>query len=326
MNKPALKIWLFLAGLTVILPAAPGQSTIRVDGVAAHVNDEIITIGEVVAVVDRLRPRLMSNYGGDELKRKLEQAYWQALDSLIDRQLVLDAYEEGDARLPESVVDERVEQHVLDNFKGDRRALLEKLQDSETGFDDWREGFRNQILLSLMKSKHVDQKISVSPREVADVYNEDPDKYRSPARYRVRMITVQAKGDEMAAARERAEQALARIAGGESFAEVARTVSDGKRARDGGDWGWVSAEMLRPVLRTEIEKLAPGENSSIIHVSGEFFIIRLEDRVEAGVTPFEQVHPEIERELRMREAAALYDAWLKRLRDAAYVKIFDVSL
>ena len=74
---------------------------VTLDGVAAHVNEHIITIGEVAELVEPVNRQLQNSYTGKELENKLRAAFDDALESIIARYLILDAYEKQEGRIPE---------------------------------------------------------------------------------------------------------------------------------------------------------------------------------------------------------------------------------
>ena len=131
----------------------------------------------------------------------------------------------------------------------------------------------------------------VSPLEVRAQFDKHRDSYRKPPTYRVSMIQITPQEEDIAAARGRAAAAHARIVAGEPFADVAKATSDDKRAQEGGDWGWVEARLVRPVLRDALTELKVGETSAIVYADGVFYIMHLTDRkLEQDVT-FELAQP-----------------------------------
>ena len=306
--------------------SSSGQEAMILDGVAAHVNKHVITIGEVLEIVERVRPQLMANFRGDELRKQMRLTYSRALNTLIARDLVLDDYKTSGAELPEWALEQRISQHIADRYKGDRPAFMDALAKEEQTYDEWRDDFERHFIISLMRSTHVEQNVSVSPLVVRKQFEDHREKYRTPAEYKIRMIQATPKGDDVEPARKRAESALERISQGDAFADVAKALSDDKRAEQGGDWGWIKAELVRPVLRETLLSLDAGGTSSIINTDGVFYIMHLDEKREEGEGTFENMQPLIERELRMEQSEILYEAWIARLRKNAYVKLFDVKL
>jgi peptidyl-prolyl cis-trans isomerase SurA len=313
-------------GTMLLLPmTSRSQDAMVVDGVAAHVSKHIVTMGEVLEIVERVRPQLMANYKGQALQLQLLRTYERALNSIIDRLLVLDAYNAGDAKLPPWVLEQRVEQHIVDRYNGDRSELLDVLIKEDQTYEEWEKEFEDRMIVAMMRSNFVEQNVEVSPLAIQQQFEENLDKYRVPPTFRVSMIQLTPKEDNAADARRRAQDAHSRIVAGEAFADVAKAVSDDKRAESGGDWGWVKAHLVRPVLRETLLKLKNGQTSGIVHADGVFYIMHLVDSKQETDASFETVQPLIQRELRMKASEELYVSWVNRLRDTAYVKVFDAK-
>jgi parvulin-like peptidyl-prolyl isomerase len=119
------------------------------------------------------------------------------------------------------------------------------------------------------------------------------------------------------------ERALA----GEDFGVLAMATSEGAKAKDGGDWGWIEPErVLRQELAKAVVGLKTGEISPIIETDGELYVAKVEGFQESAVAGFETVQAQVEREVRMRESEKLYRAWVARLRADAVVKIVSAGI
>src|SRR5881397_2406471 len=99
MRKPAVTIALIL-----------GASALRaeiLDGVAAIVNDKVITYSEVREYVQPVVAQLRRNFSGKDFVEKVRAAQMDALNNLIERALILQEFKEKGYNFPESVVDEQ---------------------------------------------------------------------------------------------------------------------------------------------------------------------------------------------------------------------------
>ncbi|MFC1452900.1 peptidylprolyl isomerase [Verrucomicrobiota bacterium] len=319
----------FVAGVTVWAACAAGaEQSLLFDGVAAHVNEQVITVGQVLAAIEPVQRQLAARYSGDELKAKLQEAFDNALRSLVERRLILDAYQSGDMRVPDWVVERRVNEIIQDVFSGDRSELFTALAEDRLTYEEWRREVAEQIAVVSMRDSRVRQNVAVSPGAVRDYYEQHLDEYRSDPEVNLKMVMIgksggSGGGDEP---RERAERARSRLLAGEDFAALAREVSEGTHAADGGSWGWVEPKMLRRDLEEALGAVKPGQISEIVETEGEFYILKVEGRKEAALARFEDVQPEIENELRREAAARLYDQWVAGLWKDGYVKIFPLSV
>jgi len=317
--------WLHVFAVALLTGLTAGAAeSVLMDGVAAYVNEDTITVGDVLAVVEPVRRQLIRRYAGDELVSRMRKAYDDALNALIDRRLVLAAYNSQEMRLPEWVIEDRINDIISEMFDGERAALMQALAEDHMSYDEWRRTIQDQMAAASMRSAHVDHLVSLSPGKVRRFYEQNSERFQSAERVQLRMIVLKKRAGEDRL--PEAENVLKRLNTGEDFAAVARLVSDGDKAEEGGNWGWVEPTILRTELAEGVADIKPGEVSEIIETKEEIYLLKVEGKQEAATTPFSEVRQEIERELRRDAIDAAYTAWIDRLKGEAYIKILDVDL
>lgn len=319
---------LLLCPLAVPPSAARASSdeSVLIDGVAADVNKHVVTVGEVLMSMEPVRRQLLAQYEGKELRARLEDAYREALDSQIERYVVLDAYEAGEGRIPDWAVDKRADEVMRESFDGDRTALLSALSRESLTYEEWRKHIKEQMIVSSMRGANVEQHITVAPEEVLARYESNRPAYHTPEKVHLRMIVVPRSAVASNDVRTVVESARERIAGGEDFTTVAREVSKGARASDGGDWGWMEPSVLRPELAAAAATLKAGQLSTIVETDKDYYLLQLVERQAAVQRSFPEVQVEIEKKIRAERGDKLYKEWVARLRQDAFVKVFDVQL
>src|SRR6187401_2472469 len=114
--------------LGVAATASPTRGAESVNGIAAIVNDKVITYSEVRDVVEPRERLLRAQYSGDELVKKITELRKAALQDLIDRQLIIQAFDKEKLAIPPHFVDERVEAVIKENFGGDRAAFIKTME------------------------------------------------------------------------------------------------------------------------------------------------------------------------------------------------------
>ena len=119
---------------------------------------------------------------------------------------------------------------------------------------------------------------------------------------------------------------LESIGKGREFGEIARGHSHGHRAEYGGLWTTVTAGSLmapHDVLEAEAEKMEAGEVSGVIENDGHFFIMKLEDKQQAGYKAFEEVQESIEREIQLNRRMYRYEELIRKLINQANITDID---
>jgi len=188
--------------------------------------------------------------------------------------------------------------------------------------EEWKKNLRTSIIVSLMRKREVESKVSVAPQSVRDAYAQTAAAYRIPDQVELWMIVIHCgtTPEENALKHKQAEDIYRRLLARERFDELAKQVSEGPKASKGGYVGWIDPTTRRDELADAIASLAPGEISEIITAGNEYYILKVEGRKNGTVIPFEKAQQAIRQELHKKEAQRLYDAWIARLKKNAYIK------
>jgi peptidyl-prolyl cis-trans isomerase SurA len=289
------------------------------DRIAAVVNGHPITLSEVE---DRVSPDLARVPSGPEGAAQRQEILKRALTSLIDEQLVAGEASALGIEVGEDELQKLLEQLAREN-KMDMAQFRQALAQQGLSVDGVRESLkRQQLTMRLLQYK-------VKPRRVSDeevqaayaTMNKNSD-YEVRARDIFISAPDGATAAQQAAARSKADAALRRIRTGESFAKVARDVSDGPTAREGGDLGYFRRGQMLQVLEQAAFTLQPGEISGLIRVSGEhggFHLVMVEDRRQVAARPLSEMQEEIRNRLTTESVMKEREHYLAQLRKTAQV-------
>jgi peptidyl-prolyl cis-trans isomerase SurA len=152
-------------------------------------------------------------------------------------------------------------------------------------FESWREQVREEMLLTRLREREVDDRVQVSDTEL-DLFLEQMKSRPEAAEYDLAHILIrvpdQASPERIQAARQRADQALAEARGGADFATLAASFSDAPDALQGGALGWRNEGRLPELFSSALAKMQRGELSPVLRSPAGFHILKLLDRREAG--------------------------------------------
>lgn len=122
-------------------------------------------------------------------------------------------------------------------------------------------------------------------------------------------------------ARDRIVELKERILAGEDFATLAREYSeDIGSAAEGGDLGWTNPGQMVPEFENTMQSTATGELSEPVRSQFGWHILEVEDRREKDMTE-EMRRVQIQEFLHQRKYQEELDAWLRKIRDEAFVDI-----
>ncbi|MDZ4787650.1 MAG: peptidylprolyl isomerase [Blastochloris sp.] len=312
----------------------PSTQAQIVDGVAAVVNDKVITFSQVRKEVDPIEAQYRELYSGIELVEKVKEARLNSLKSLIERELIIQEFTTKGLFIPDNIIEERVRKITADNYEGDRRALVRTLQAQGVSVSQFKEQLRNQIIIQAMRSRNVSSAVIVSPYQIEQYYQDNvrqfvrPDEtklrviYMKKSLFKERRMGADGKEEEYDPQRSVIEEILQKIKSGSDFASLAKGYSEGTQKSDGGNLGWVSESTLRPELAKVAFKLRPGQNSGVVETADGFHLLMVEDRRRATVIPMVEVRERIESTLLQQEKERLQQEWLDGLRSKAFIKMF----
>ena len=296
------------------------------DGLAAKVNDTVITVGDVMTEIQR-SPRLRGHFASGK-SDDAAKLYSETLDMLIDRKLILQAAAEKKMTMQEWVVDNRVREIVKNAFEGDMNKLTEELAKSRVAVTDWRNTIRDDMIIQAMRYQMVEKNQQATPAAMRKEYKEHKARYATEYKATVSVILLRPplSGDkETPSVTTRGDEIIARLEKGENFADLARRYSSDSHAKDGGQWKDVNpVEAFRPEIADTIAKLKVGEFSTLVNLDGWGFIVRKDAESIGKQLSFAEAYDDIAFNVKKDAAKAEYDAWMKRLRAEAFVKKYPM--
>ena len=263
----------------LLLPAGvAAQGVMPVDRIVAVVNKEVITATELHEAVTAAQ-RQLRRQGTPLPERGLLER--QMLERLIlDKAQTQLARDKG-IRVDELQLDRAVQRVAQSNNMSlaDFRAALER---DRVPFQEWREELREQIVLSRLREREVDDRIQVSDSEIDVFLAQTQAKPDSRVEYQILHILVrvpeQTTPDRVEVARARAQKALTEARAGADFASLAASYSDAPDALQGGALGWRSHDRLPELFSTALAAMKPGETSEILRSPAGFHVLRLSER------------------------------------------------
>ena len=321
-----MKIFRFIPILALALCPGPrlhAQTNI-VDGVLAVINDTVITRQQVEQFVAPAIEALQNQYAGQQaaFQQKLTALLNDGLEQLVERQLILHDFDTAGYRMPDSYLDELVQNRIRNQYYGDRETLMKTLQARGETFEQFRKDVRDQTIEMYMRSKNVAQEIVISPYKIETYYEAHQDDYKLEDEVQLRMIvlnkTSAADPDTVKLAREIRSQILA----GAAFADMAAIYSQDSLRSQGGERGWTGRSVLRQELADAAFALQPGQVSDVIDMTNACYLMLVEQKRTAHVKPLNEVRVEIEQTLRAQEQTRLQEQWIDRLKAKTFILRF----
>lgn len=269
-----------VTGLTLtteVVAQVAAPEIVEIDRIVAVVNDDVIVYSELrtrlVAVVQRLEDSGVPAPPADVLEK-------QVLEQLILDRLQMQMAASTGIR----VDDETLNRQIADIARQNNLSLRE-FRDvlARDGYDfvGFREEIRNELIKSRVQQRQVQDRVQVTDRDIDNFLATRAKQGRNNPEYRVGHILIAvpdgASPEELADARDEAEDILARLNAGANFGRTAAAESDGRQALEGGDLGWRKSEELPTLFEKVVPTLQKGEVSDVIRSSSGFHLVKMLD-------------------------------------------------
>ena len=293
-------------------------------GIAAIAEERIITYEELrremAPLIGRIRQRARNPR---EFEHLMSQLYFDVLQDLIDRVLIVKEFRKKEYNIPQTVIENEYDRILIEDFNEDRRKFLESLQVQGKTVSEFRKELEENIIVSVMRGEMRKSLSEISPEKIESFYNVNKIHFYQEESVHLRLIMLKPLADEPKdLLRQNAERIMHKLNEGADFVEIAREESQDSRSKKGGDWGWINRTDLRPELSEAAFALDPHQYSQPIELGEQIFILYVEDKRDEGIQALVEVRDTIENILAGQIARQAQDRWLERLRKDSYVKFF----
>jgi len=306
--------------LAVALTAQPAV----IDRIAATVNGDVVTLGELVERSGDEYRRAEVLPAGAERDAARRKALRRAFDLvLVEKLLAAQAAELGleatDAQI-EAAIEDIKKRNGLDESRLDE-ALAQQ------GLD--RTSFRQQIRTNLetynLLGYKVRNRVKVTDEDLRNYYQRHSAEFAGEEEIHVRHIFLPlaetAGAAEEAKVRAAGEKILQRLATGEDFAAVARESSKGPGAAEGGDLGWLRRGVVQKALEDAAFSLKAGQISGLVRAGPGLHVLKIEERRLGGAKSFDEAKEELRERLSNEQLETYRAQYLEELKRDALVEL-----
>lgn len=315
----------FLVLTCVLAPDSVWARKELLDQVIAVVNDEPVTQSELDILLRPLYDQFREEYRGEELVVKLNEARQKLLNQLIEDRLVYQEAVNQKVEVDASEVDNAVSEFKK-RFK-DEMTMDATLREQGLTLTDLKERFRRQAMIRQLHTMEIRSKVVVSPKEIEEFYQKNPEKFSSRERLKTRSITVKKsyeardKGITDEEAKKKILDIRAKILAGQDFAALAKESSEDVHAEKGGLSDWVERGTMIAVIDSVIFNLKLGEISDVIETPMGYHLFRVEEREQGSQKKLEEVRDQIMDEIYRQKSEERFYDWMQELKKNAYISI-----
>jgi len=314
---------LFLTLLLFFSTVSFGTSQEVIEEIVAIVNDEIITLSEFRAAYETNYQSLRAQYQGEEFNRQLEWMKKNLMDTLITDLLLLQ-----EANKLENInIDEQVRLYI-DNIKKEYNinsdeGLRKILKQQGISFEEWTRRLREGVMKDAVITSEVRRNIVIDEAEIVSYHKLHPEEFTEPPEFKLKAITLTSGSGSDEGIEAKKQEINSKIAAGEDFGALASEYSEGPEKESGGDLGDFKKGNLAKELEEPVENLKQGEVTPWIQFRNAWYLLKLVEKKEARLKPFEEARDDIERRLLAEKGQVKFEEFMKELKEKSYIKILN---
>jgi peptidyl-prolyl cis-trans isomerase SurA len=285
-------LFVFLTGTASSqTPARVYAEPVQADRIVAVVNDEVITLNELSNRLETALSQLRRQATPPPPRDVLER---QMLERLVMEKVQIQHAQDIGVRVDDMQLDQAIQRIAVNNklSMGEFRQILER---DGLAFDKFREEIRNEMIISRVREREVDDKIVISEGEIDNFLQSGAGKVNSVEEFEVAHILLRspesASPEQIAELNAKAEQVYERAAKRENFSQLAAAYSDAPDGLEGGSLGMRTLDRLPSIFADAVVKLHVGEVAPLLRSPNGFHIVKLVGRRgENGTPTVQQTH------------------------------------
>jgi peptidyl-prolyl cis-trans isomerase SurA len=306
---------------------APATNGRTVEEIIARVNNEIITRSEYEKAKKSAEEDVKQECGSkctpDQFRTEVDERQKNVLRDLIDQSLLVQRGKDMGVSVEPEVI-KKLDQVRIQNNLGSMEDLEKAVSGQGVNWEDFKNNIRNGILTQRVISSEVGSHLNIGKDEVQKYYDAHQKEFIRPEQVALREIVVNTAGkkdSELPDLKKKAETALQRVKDGEDFGELAKRLSDGSTAKEGGFLGIYKRGELAKELEDIVFKMKKNELTDVMDTKQGYLVLQVLEHYDEGQQPLTKVENEIMDRLYSKKMEPALRDYLKTLREQSYVII-----
>ena len=270
-------IALLTAGMFGALSQAAMAAPELVDRVLAVVNKDVVLASQQEALVQKVKSNAREqgqSLPDDATLRR------QALDRLIQESLVLQLADRQGLKVSDIQLEQAIAGIAAENRMSVEQLRAQLERDGMT-YPQYREEVRREILMGEVRRNQVRRRVNISEQEVKQVVDIIKKQGQQQNEFHVGHIQIALPDNpnaaQLDAAKAKAQRIMQALSAGADFRKLAIAESNGPKALEGGDWGWMSPQEMPTLMAEAVQGAKKGDIVGPLRSGAGLHIIKVFD-------------------------------------------------
>ena len=292
----------------------------EVNSILATVNGEPISLYDIMATTRNEEFQACAALSGKALQDKIMEIRKKAVDSAIDRQLIYEDFLHSGLQLKNHDIEAEIDAAAARMGVVSRSEFAKKLTESGSSPEKFRQELIRFMAIQLMLYRQFNIDVSVTPRDIHEYYQNNPQKFTEPAQVGLAMILLAPDTQKLDEVVENIKKSITDDP--DRFARLAEDHTSGPGRTSGGYLGLIEVGRLRSEFAAAIDDFTPGKCFGPIDTAdGKVFLKVISFRPAKNID-FADAAPGIKSTLENELREASRKRYIESLRRDAVIRYY----
>ncbi len=263
---------------------------VELDRVVAIVNTGVVLQSEIDHLVENVKRQALRENQKLPSDKALQV---QAMEKLINDTLLLEMGERMGVQISDAQLDATIANIAKQSEDLSLEQFRQKLVAQGQNYELYREGVRNELIVTEVRRASVGRRISITPQEVDNLLQLMQEQSEKQIEYNLGHILIAFPEDptqqDLNEAKEKADKVIELLNDGGDFKQIAIASSGAPSALQGGDIGWSGINEMPTLFAELVEGQEKGEIFGPIRTGLGFNIIKILDLRGQQVVEVEEI-------------------------------------